>query len=92
MRFVFDQCEKHFDKDTHQWVVDRWVPPEETLIFDDANETIAMKERFQVRDLTAPNADKWYFYNVRNVENVQAIIFCDENNKNIRPFYDTQMM
>ena len=92
MRWNFDQCEKHFDKDKNQWVVDRYIPPEETLVFDDANECIKLKEPYQVRDMTNPNADKWYYWTVRHVENVQAIVFCDEDNKQIRPFFDTQHM
>ena len=92
MRWTFNQCEKHYDEDKRQWVIDRYIPPEETLIFDDANECIKMKEPFRTRDLTDPNKDKWYFYTVRHVENVQAVVFCDNDNKEIRPFFDTQQM
>ena len=92
MRWTFDQCEKHYDTTKNQWVVDRYIPPEETLIFDDANECIKLKEKFQVRDLTNPNADKWFFYTVRPIGCVQAIIFCDPSNTEIRPFFDSQYM
>jgi hypothetical protein len=92
MRWVFDQRERTYNESTHTWEYGEYIPPEQTLIFDDANECIKMKEPFQCRDKTNPNADKWYFYTVRHVENVQAIVFCDESNKEIRPYFDSQMM
>ena len=92
MRWIFNQCEKHFDKKLNLWITDRWIPPEEVLIFDDANECIKMKERFAIKDKSIADYDKWYFYSVCNVENVQRLIFCDMKNKEIRPFFDTDLM
>ena len=92
MRWVFDHREKTYNEETHTWEYGEYIPPEELLIFDDANECIKLKEKFQVRDLTNPNADKWFFYTVRPIECVQAIVFCDPSNTEIRPFFDSQHM
>ena len=87
MRWTFDQVEK----DENGKIV-RYLDPEEVLVFDDDNECIKLKEWFQMRDETRPDADMWYYWTVRNVENVQAIVFCDLENTKVRPFFDTQHM
>lgn len=87
MRWNFD----HTEKDANGKVI-RYLDPEEVLIFDDENECIKLKEYFAHVDQNSPDAKQWYFYTVRNVENIQAMVFCDLNNTKIRPFFDTQMM
>lgn len=92
MRWVFDHRERHYNKETGKMEFGDYVPPEEMLIFDDENECIKLKERYIIKDVTHPLYDKAYFYTVRHVENVQATVFCDLDNKEIRPFFDVNMM
>lgn len=92
MRWVFDHRERHYNKETGKMEFGELIPPEEMLIFDDENECIKLKERFVIKDVTHPLYDKAYFYTVRHVENVQATVFCDPENKEIRPYFDVNMM
>ena len=93
MVWVFNDSESHYDEDKHMWVVDRWIPPEETLFFCNDGCSIKKKEVYPMRDISYPvSRDKLYFWSVRHVENIQGIICCDEDNKEIRPFFDASMM
>lgn len=92
MTWVFDDTESHYDEATHKWVVDRYIPPEETLVFCDDGVSIKKKEKYPMKDRTNPLYNKAYYWSIRHVENVQGIICCDEDNKEIRPFFDASMM
>lgn len=94
MRFVFDQAE-YEEKQGATTVtreITRYIPPEETLLFDDDHEAVGMVERFRMKDRTNPNYEKAKFVTWRPVECVQAIVFAPEDCLEIRPHFDVNMM
>jgi hypothetical protein len=88
MVWSFNQKERTFNETTQRWEYGDWVPPEESLKFCEDGVSIKMKEYFPVKDMTHPLYNKAYFWTVRHVENVQGMVFCDEDNKQIRPHFD----
>ena len=92
MRYLLNQREMVWDDKTHCWKSGRYLTPEEQLIIDRDNETLAMIQQFQSRDMSDKNADKWRFKSVAHVENVQRMVFCDEGCEEIRPYFDANMM
>lgn len=92
MVWQFNQRECTYNEVTHTWEYGRWIPPEETLFFCADGVSIKFKERLPMKDRTHPLYDKAYYWTVRHVENIQGIVVCDLDNKEIRPFFDGSIL
>ena len=68
----------------------RYLDPSTYIMVDEENELVGMKQRFQMKDRTHPLYDKAYFIEWKPIETIQGLVFCDQANKQIRPFFDTQ--
>lgn len=88
MVWIFDRVEKEFDQTTQRYNVTRIIPPEEYLQLYPDIESIGLVEDFQMLDKTNTDYNsKYKLLSVRNVENIQGIVFCPEDHTEIRHLY-----
>ena len=88
MVWIFDRVERHFDSESNKYIIDRIIPPEEYLELYPDIESIGLVENFQMVDKTdSERVERYKLLSVRNVENIQGIVFCPEDHKEIRHMY-----
>ena len=89
MVWIFDKVEREFDQTTNKYNITRIVPPEEYLEMYPDIESIGLVEDFQMIDRTDKESiDRYKLLSVRNVENIQGIVFCPEDHLEIRHLYN----
>ena len=67
-----------------------YVPIRDYFFIDEENSCL-YKKNYPGLVTAGQKADpdnKRYYWEVRHIENLQAMIFCDENNREFRPFFD----
>ena len=71
-----------------------FITPSEYIIIDEDN--AAIKRKVWTTGVTTEEARSGksirYFWEVHPIENIQCIIFCDENNVDFRGYFDPGMM
>ena len=87
MVYVMDRVEREYDAETKKYKITRIIPPEEYLELYPDIESIGMFESFQMISLTDADKDKYIILSVRNVENIQGLVFCPEDHLEIRHLY-----
>lgn len=92
MVWQFNQRRRVYNETTHKWEYGEWIPPEESLVFCDDGVSIKFKEVLPMKDMTNPLYNKAYYWTIRHVENIQAIVACDLDNKELRPFFDGSIL
>lgn len=94
MAFVCDRAEYEEIQGPTSTVrkIKRYPAPDEYLMFDEKSHMIGMKQPFPMKDRTAKNFDKAYFYSWIHVSVVQGLVFCGEDCLELRPHIDVQML
>ena len=88
MSWVFNDREILWDENKHCVVFGDYIKPEDSLFFCDDGVSIKRKTFNHLVDYTDPNCINCWYWTIRNVENVQAIVATDQSNTEYRTRWD----